>query len=131
MGDILEKVRVKAEFEPIIVESWFDLVDAVLRMKGIFPNMPDDQLLELLNLEEFKTELAQAPKEQVDPNQANIPVNNPQDIVNKQLNKTMNQSPVSAKKIDNDLLKTALDAKKLEILDNIDRLVKDSEKKKL
>ena len=131
MGDILEKVRVKAEFEPIIVESWFDLVDAVLRMKGIFPNMPDDQLLELLNLEEFKTELAQNPNPQVDPNQVNVPVNNPQDIVNKQLNKTMNQSPVSAKKIDNDLLKTALDAKKLEILDNIDRLVKDSEKKKL
>ena len=62
MGDILEKVRVKAEFEPIIVESWFDLVDAVLRIKGVFPQMPDDQLLELLNLEEFKTELAQSTK---------------------------------------------------------------------
>lgn len=128
MGDILEKVRVKAEFEPIIVESWFDLVDAVLRIKGIFPQMPDDQLLELLNLEEFKTELAQSPNPQVDQQGVNVPVNTPQDIVNKQLNKTMNQSPVSAKAIDTDLIKSALDAKKLEILDNIDKLVKDHKK---
>ncbi len=128
MGDILEKVRVRAEFEPIVIESWFDLVDAVLRIKGIFPNMPDDQLLELLNLEEFKTELAQSPNPQVDPNQVNVPVNTPQDIVNKQLNKTMNQTPVSAKAIDSEVIKSALDAKKLEILDNIDKLVKNHKK---
>ena len=127
MGDILEKVRVKAEFEPIIVESWFDLVDAVLRVKGIFPQMPDDQLLELLNLEEFKTELAQSPK-QIDPNQINVPVHSPQDMVNKTINKTMMQNPATAKTIDSDLIKTALDAKKLEILDSIDKLVKDQKK---
>ena len=125
-GDILEKVRVKAEFEPIIVESWFDLVDAVLRIKGIFPNMQDDQLLELLNLEEFKTELAQAPT-QVDPNQANVPVNTPQDLVNKEINKTITQSPMSAKTIDNEIIKSALDAKKLEILKGLDKMIKNAD----
>ena len=79
-------------------------------------------------MEEFKTELAQAPKQQIDQQGVNVPVNTPQDIVNKQLNKTMNQSPVSAKAIDTDLIKSALDAKKLEILDNIDKLVKDHKK---
>ena len=128
MGDILEKVRVKAEFEPIIVESWFDLVDAVLRIKGIFPQMPDDQLLELLNLEEFKTELAQAPNPQVDQQGVNVPVNTPQDIVNKQLNKTMNQSPVSAKAIDDDIIKQALDAKKLDVLNNLDKMIRNAGK---
>lgn len=128
MGDILEKVRVKAEFEPIIVESWFDLVDAVLRIKGVFPQMPDDQLLELLNLEEFKTELAQAPKQQIDQQGVNVPVNTPQDIVNKQLNKTMNQSPVSAKAIDDDIIKQALDAKKLDVLNNLDKMIRNAGK---
>ena len=130
MGDLLEIVRVKAEFESIIVESWFDLVDAVLRVKGIFPNMPDDQLLELLNLEEYKTELAQAPTRTTDVPQGNVPVNSAQDIVNKQLNKTMNQAPnVSAKLIDDELIKATLDAKKLEVLGHIDEMIKDADKK--
>jgi len=128
MGDLLETVRVKAEFESIIVESWFDLVDAVLRVKGIFPDMPDDQLLELLNLEEYKTELAQAPTRTTGVPQGNVPVNTPQDIVNKQLNKTMNQAPsVSAKHIDDELIKHALDAKKLEVLGHIDKMIKDAD----
>ena len=130
MGDLLEIVRVKAEFESIIVESWFDLVDAVLRVKGIFPNKPDDQLLELLNLEEYKTELAQAPTRTTDVPQGNVPVNTAQDIVNKQLNKTMNQAPnVSAKLIDDELIKATLDAKKLEVLGHIDEMIKDAESK--
>ena len=129
MGDLLETVRVKAEFESIIVESWFDLVDAVLRVKGIFPNMPDDQLLELLNLEEYKTELAQAPTQTTNVPQGNVPVNTPQDIVNKQLNKVMNQAPsVSAKHIDDELIKATLDAKKLEVLGHIDEMIKDADK---
>ena len=130
MCDLLEIVRVKAEFESIIVESWFDLVDAVLRVKGIFPNMPDDQLLELLNLEEYKTELAQAPTRTTNVPQGNVPVNSAQDIVNKQLNKTMNQAPnVSAKLIDDELIKATLDAKKLEVLGHIDEMIKDADKK--
>jgi len=127
MGDLLEVVRVKAEFESIIVESWFDLVDAVLRVKGIFPDMPDDQLLEMLNLEEYKSELAQAPTRTTNVPQGNVPINTAQDIVNKQLNKTLNQAPsVSAKTIDDELIKHALDAKKLEVLGKIEDMIKDA-----
>jgi len=127
MGDLLETVRVKAEFESIIVESWFDLVDAVLRVKGIFPDMPDDQLLEMLNLEEYKSELAQAPTRTTNVPQGNVPINTAQDIVNKQLNKTLNQAPsVSAKAIDDELIKHALDAKKLEVLGKIEDMIKDA-----
>jgi len=127
MGDLLEVVRVKAEFESIIVESWFDLVDAVLRVKGIFPDMPDDQLLEMLNLEEYKSELAQAPTRTTNVPQGNVPINTAQDIVNKQLNKTLNQAPsVSAKAIDDELIKHALDAKKLEVLGKIEDMIKDA-----
>lgn len=57
-GDILTKVRVKPEFEPIFVESWQDLIEGVERLKTIFPNMPDDILLQLLKLEEFTNDLA-------------------------------------------------------------------------
>ena len=129
-AEILEKVRVKAEFENIIVESWFDLVDAVLRVKGIFPDMPDDQLLELLNLDEYKSELAQAPTRTTGVPQGNVPVNSPQDILNKQLNKTINQTDtVSAKHIDDELIKMSLDAKKLEVLGKIDKMIEDADKK--
>tara|TARA_R110002020_G_scaffold64430_5_gene170994 strand:+ start:7567 stop:9084 length:1518 start_codon:yes stop_codon:yes gene_type:complete len=127
MGDLLEKVRVKAEFESIIVESWFDLVDSVLRIKGIFPDMPDDQLLELLNLEEYKSELAQAPTRAT-----NVPQGNTsQDLVNKQLNKTISQTDtVSAKAIDDELIKHTLNAKKLEVLSKIDKMIENANKEK-
>ena len=53
-----------------------------------------------------------------------------QDIVNKQLNKTLNQAPsVSAKTIDDELIKHALDAKKLEVLGHIDKMIKNAESK--
>jgi len=126
MADLLQTVRVKAEFDSIIVESWFDLVDAVLRVKGIFPDMPDDQLLELLNLEEYKSELAQAPTRATDVPQGNVPVNSPQDIVNKQLNKSMNQT----KSIDDALIKVALDGKKLEVLGKIEDMIQAEQDKK-
>ena len=92
--------------------------------------MPDDLLLELLNLDEYKTDLAQAPTRTTDVPQGNVPVNSAQDIVNKQLNKTMNQAPnVSAKLIDDELIKATLDAKKLEVLGHIDEMIKDADKK--
>ena len=107
------------------------MVDAVLRVKGIFPNMPDDQLLELLNLEEYKTELAQAPTQTTNVPQGNVPVNTAQDIVNKQINKTMNQTPtVSAKAIDDELIKHALNAKKLEVLGKIEDMIKNADTEK-
>ena len=132
MGDLLETVRPKLEFETVIVESWFDLVDAVLRVKGVFPDMPDDQLLELLNLEELKSELAQAPTRTTDVPQGNIPLSSPQDIVGKSLNKTMSQAPTmsQAKRIDDELIKATLDAKKLEVLGRIDDMIQAEQDKK-
>ena len=60
----------------------------------------------------------------------NVPINTAQDIVNKQINKTINQTDtVSAKKIDDEVIKTALDAKKLEVLDNLDKMIKDAGRK--
>ena len=39
---------VKAEFEAVQVESWFDLVESVMKLKVILPNLPNDKVLELL-----------------------------------------------------------------------------------
>ncbi len=61
--DILDDVRVKAEFEPIFMESWDDLVDAVIKLDQVLP-LPDDKKLELLNLEEFKDDLVVKEEEQ-------------------------------------------------------------------
>ena len=54
---ILEHVRVKAEFEAVTIEAWDDLVEPVQRLLTILPNMPDAVKLQLLNLEELKSEL--------------------------------------------------------------------------
>ncbi|KKL06858.1 hypothetical protein LCGC14_2591860, partial [marine sediment metagenome] len=59
----LDDVRVKAEFEPIFMESWDDLVDAVIKLDQVLP-LPDDKKLELLNLEEFKDDLVVKEEEQ-------------------------------------------------------------------
>jgi hypothetical protein len=124
MGDLLDTVRVKLEFETIIVESWFDLVDAVLRVKGIFPDMPDDQLLELLNLEEYKSELAQAPTRATDVPQGDAPQGNVPPLP--QMPPTMS----NAKMIDDELIKATLDAKKLEVLGRIDDMIQAEQAKK-
>lgn len=54
---ILKHVKVKAEFEPIFIESWDDMVEAAERLKNIFPGLPVEVLLNVLNLEEFKDEI--------------------------------------------------------------------------
>ena len=94
--------------------------------------MPDDQLLELLNLEEYKSELSQAPTQATDVPQGNMPLSSPQDIVGKSLNKTMSQAPTmsQAKKIDDELIKATLDAKKLEVLGKIDDMIQAEQDKK-
>jgi len=63
--DILTIVRVKPEFDPIFVESWQDQIEGVQMLKGLFPSMPDEVLLQLLKLEEFTNELASSTKEVV------------------------------------------------------------------
>ena len=81
--------------------------------------MPDDQLLEMLNLEEYKSELAQAPTRATDVPQGNVPPL-------PQMPPTMS----TAKRIDDELIKATLDAKKLEVLGRIDDMIKDANNKK-
>ena len=63
-ADILKEVRVKAEFEPIIIEAWDDKVEAIAKLKALLPSISDEQLLELLGLEELKDEVLKNAKEQ-------------------------------------------------------------------
>ena len=60
----------------------------------------------------------------------NVPIHSPQDMVNKQINKTMTNSPATAKTIDNEIIKSALDAKKLEILKDLDKMIKNADTEK-
>jgi len=68
--ELLEHVRVKAEFEAISIEQWEDLVEPVQRLITVLPNLPDDLKLQLLNLEELKDDLETATTE------ANAPIAN-------------------------------------------------------
>ncbi len=54
---ILDDIRVKPEFEPIFVENWEDMIEGVIKLKGLFPGLPDERLLEILKLEEFENDI--------------------------------------------------------------------------
>ena len=56
-GDILDDIRVKAEFEPIIIEAWDDKVEAISKLRLLLPALSDEQILELLGLEEMKDDI--------------------------------------------------------------------------
>lgn len=55
--DALKEIRVKAEFTPIIIESWVDNVDAASKLGQALPSLPETAKLELLNLQQYKTDL--------------------------------------------------------------------------
>ena len=61
---ILETVRIKAEFEAIDVRAWDDLVEPVLKLLGIV-DMDNDKKMELLNLEQLKDDVRDAPNSEV------------------------------------------------------------------
>jgi len=74
--EILEHVRIKPEFETISIEQWEDLVEPVQRLITVLPNLPDDLKLQLLNLEELKDDLEEAPIQQnldAIPQEAKVP----------------------------------------------------------
>ena len=52
-GDILEKVGIEITYEPLIIENWTDNVDAVIKLKNLFPSISEDELLRLCNLEDM------------------------------------------------------------------------------
>jgi len=49
----LDHVEVNVEYEPIIIESWIDVIDSIQKLKLIFPGIPDDELLKLARLEQL------------------------------------------------------------------------------
>lgn len=51
--EITDDVRIRAQFEPIIVESWIDNIDALLKLRKLVPSLPDEEILRLADLEEL------------------------------------------------------------------------------
>lgn len=56
--EILNDVYISVEFEPLILESWQDTLESVQRVKNLFPAMPDNVLLDLSRLSQYKDDLA-------------------------------------------------------------------------
>lgn len=52
-----EEVRLVVEYEPIIIEDWVDMLDAVQKLKNMFPNLPEDEMLKILHLEHLMGQL--------------------------------------------------------------------------
>ena len=130
MEELLKVVRVKAEFESVQVESWFDLVDAVMRLKTVLPNLPDDKILELLNLEEIKDDLEEMPAGFQDPNNPmqNIPQGMPTPSTSAKKPFSQITEIGASKEIDSELITQAINAKKLNVLDKIEDMIKNAEK---
>jgi len=54
LGDeIMNEVTLEVEFEPIIIESWVDNVDALQTLKAIVPGLPDEEIMKLAHLEDI------------------------------------------------------------------------------
>ena len=55
--EALDVINVKAEFEPIVIEEWADMINALNVLKVTIPTFPDEALLRLAGLDEFKGDL--------------------------------------------------------------------------
>jgi len=93
----------------------------------VLPNLPDDKILELLNLEEIKDDLEEMPEW----NNPNNPMQQiPQDMPN--ANPSGKPLPemkgIGAREIDNEIITQAINAKKLDVLGKIENMIKDATK---
>lgn len=61
-----KKIRIKAEFEPIIIESWMDNVAALNELQKAIPNMPLAMTLDLSNLNKYKDQIEMEAKRKAD-----------------------------------------------------------------
>lgn len=59
--ELLTKVRVKVEFESVIIEDWLDRVEGVQRLTTVLPNMSDKTKTDLLNVPEILDDLEEMP----------------------------------------------------------------------
>ena len=51
--ELVNEIEISAEFEPIVIESWVDNIDALVKLKVLFPTLPDEEFLKIANLEEL------------------------------------------------------------------------------
>lgn len=51
--ELVNEIEISAEFEPIVIESWVDNIDSLVKLKVLFPALPDEDLLKIANLEEL------------------------------------------------------------------------------
>jgi len=85
-----KKIRIKAEFKPIIIESWMDNVEALLNLQKVIPNMPLKMELELARLEQYKDD--------IETEQKNTPpeTSQPSSEINTQLEKNKQMEGLNA-----------------------------------
>ena len=121
MEELLKVVRVKAEFEAVQVESWFDLVESVMKLKVILPNLPNDKVLELLNLEEIKDDLEDMP-EWNDPNNPMQQIPQGLPTASPSGKPLPEMKGIGARELDNEIITQAINAKKLDVLGKIEKL---------
>ena len=97
------------------------------RLKTVLPNLPDDKILELLNLEEIKDDLEEMPPAQY-PSQ--IPQGVPNASPTSSSKKPFSQITEigASREIDSELITQAINAKKLNVLDKIEDMIKNAEK---
>jgi hypothetical protein len=74
--EVLEHMEVKVDFEPIIFESWVDNIDAIVKLRQVFPEIPKEELLKLAQLEDLTGKL-QKVKEMATPGETTPGIEEP------------------------------------------------------
>ena len=96
-----------------------------MKLKVILPNLPNDKLLEFLNLEEIKDDLEDMPE-------WNDPDNPMQQIPQGIPTASPSGKPltdmkgIGARELDNEVIQQAINAKKLDVLGKIETMIKDA-----
>jgi len=58
--EALKEIRIKAEFEPVVIESWVDLVPAAVQLQQLYGDLPVEVSTTLLHLEHYKDLLSES-----------------------------------------------------------------------
>ena len=55
--ELINVVAIEPEFEPVVLESWVDVIESLAKLKAVFPSLPEKELLVLANLQELQDKL--------------------------------------------------------------------------
>ena len=96
----------------------------MMKLKAVLPNLPNDKVLELLNLEEIKDDLEEMPEgwENVNNPMQQIPQGIPNINTSKKPLQDMKGIGAS-REIDNETIHQALNLKKAQVLDKLEKLI--------